>query len=655
MQNLVKQIVEEQNKIDEELAQEDENLAFYRDFFTKYHTANMSDIIKIPKVDLLVAFLGSKKLSQPIDKIKDTIYSNSSFFERVKIRDIKEIVELIIDIDQAKLLPKVIENLHNGVRTTKLGRLLSDECKYTEELAKLAEKFDTTPKNLAKVVRFIVDDINICFSSQDEGPLREFTLLEAINYADVLEQFKDDLAQNKEFLEEMGYVGHNKLKGKAYTRAMRDLAKSDGWQLDNLYNEAHQIRRYYDEINDKKIARNKTLTRTRGIYENLLTQLFQAMEQKDRELKVPTKILSKVPNEEIRNATLREIYKHNLVLCEAKEQEYAEVSANASSHYQVLLANYGISPNQYEVGTVLHQSLADIEAILKSLTGLGITEPKMLLTAAQISDISTIKNYTSLAEKGIITKNLLVEHPNLLNTRSKEYENMMRNLATAKQYNINPHYFTATEEVLLTPAKNFSTNIETLNSYQLTSAMKTCLDISFLTAPDLTTAIDTLLELGLETNLESNLELLNHRDRFNRLRILKELNIPLTSTDQVLEVLTTDKFYIPDSLISDYIYNAVDHTLPENITLLDAPKKKLPDLTRLEEYSQTPRTYNFNGVTISKNRVARNLELVKATGNVDERLMYSILKGATLNDNEVTKIKTALTPTEAVPIKNKKS
>lgn len=61
MQNLVKQIVEEQNKIDEELAQEDENLAFYRDFFTKYHTANMSDIIKIPKVDLLVAFLGSKK------------------------------------------------------------------------------------------------------------------------------------------------------------------------------------------------------------------------------------------------------------------------------------------------------------------------------------------------------------------------------------------------------------------------------------------------------------------------------------------------------------------------------------------------------------------------------------------------------------------
>lgn len=655
MQTLIKQIVEEQSKIDEELNKRDEGLLFYKDFFEKYHCSSISDILKIDKCDLIISMLGSNQPCQSLETIKDTIYSNRQYFENINAEDFKDLVESIIMIDQTGTLSSVVKKLYCGVRSSKIGCLLSEENSYVEYLAKLAEEYGSTPKNFAKLINLIIGDINMCFSDTEDEQNRDFALMEAIVYIDALRDYEKECTQNQEFLEELGFVGHNKLKGKAHSRIMQNLARYNGWNLENLYNDFRRVRQYYDEINNKEAARVKSLIKSKSNYETLLKQLFQAMEQKDKEMKIPEKTLSKVPNEEIKNATLRAIYKHNLELCEGKEKEYAEVSANAATRYQLLLANYGISPSEYEVGTILHQSLSNIETILRSLINLNITEPKMLLTAIQISDLSTIKNYVSLAEKGIITKNLLVNHPNLFNIRSKEYENMMRNLATAKQYNINPHYFTTTEEILLTPHKNFSNNIATLDNYQLISSMKTGLDISFLNAVDLTVAIDTLLELGLETNLESNIELLNHRKRFNRLRILKELNIPLTSTEQVLEVLTTDKFYLPDSLIPSYIYNAVDHSLPENVTLLDTPKKKLSELTRLEEYSKTSRTYDFNGVTISKNRVVRNLELVKATGNVEERLIYSVLKDAILNDDEVSKIESAIIPTKVAQTKSKKN
>lgn len=639
MQTLAKQIIEEQQKIDEELAKTNPTLDFYREFFGKYPNSRVSDILEMDTCDLIVALIAKEQTAQPIESIKDAVYSNRNFFENVTPDDINKILEIVLKADQSRILTPVIERLNDGVRTSRLGKLLSEECRFTEELAQIAEKFETTPKNFVKIVNHIIDDINICFGKNPEEPIREFSLMEAVTYVDALKEFRKDQANHQEFIED--FLGMN-LKGKGLSRAMKNLAQIDGWDLDGIIEEVAHVRRVYDDMNNQEFNRTRNLNRTKNAYETLLGQMFRETSNKEREIKVPAKALSKLPSEVVKNSALRVIYGHNLALCEQKETEYLEVAANATTSYQLLLANYGISPSQYEVGTVLHQTLKDIESMLKELTAINITDPTLLLSIIQLSDLDTIKNYTTLAEKGIITSNLLTNHPSLFNIRSKEYENMMRNLATIKQHSINPHYFTETEEVLVTPHKNFSHSIETLETYQLTQSMRTGMDTTFLQAPDLASAIDTLLELGYEENLESSPDLLNYRDKFERLRVLKELNIPLSSTEELLAVLTTDKFYVPDCMIKDYIYNAVDYNLPEGITFLDIPKKKSADMAKLEEFSATQRTYNFNGVTISKNRVIRNLNNVKSNGNVDDRLVYSILQGTTLNDEEVAKIKSTL-------------
>lgn len=282
--------------------------------------------------------------------------------------------------------------------------------------------------------------------------------------------------------------------------------------------------------------------------------------------------------------------------------------------------------------------------MLQQLTKRNITEPKMLLNIIQVSNLETINNYSSLIDKGIITSNLLTGHLSLFDYNSKDYQNMMHNLQTIQNNELNPYYFTTSEEVLITPYQRFQHNIDTLKNYQLTASLHTGIDASFLAAQDLTDALDTLLELGYETTLEDSLDLLNYRDKFNRLHILKALNMKVTSKEELVTVLTTDKFYLPDDQITNYIYNAAIHNLPSNISRLETERVTPVSLEPLSEFSKTSRTYNIGGITISKNRVQRNLNSIKQTGNPTNRLLYSILNGATLTDEEVTAISTSLSP-----------
>lgn len=653
MQTITRQIFEEQQRLENELNKEDPTLQFYQEFFEKYRSLSMDGILKIDRCDLIVALLAAEENAQSIDTIKDFVYSNHELFENIDYRGMIEIFNLIVEADYADVLPEVSKRLYEGIRTKRFYKLFNEESRYTEKFAEIAESYGTTPKNFVKVIKYIVDEINKALAADPDITCLELGLGDAIAYCDALREFEEDQQRHREEIAEvMSQVNQNKINERAHSRIMRNLAKDEGWQIGRLLDEVNQVRQYYDKINDKDRNRRKGLSREKTLYDNLLSKLYNDIELKDKEIQIPEKLLSKIKNSEIKKSALRVIYNHNIALCDKKEAEYLEVTANDTTQYQLLLANYGISPSQYEVGTILNHSLAETEAILKGLTKFNIKEPNLLLSLVQVSDLDTIKEYASLAEKGIITSNLLIKHPNLLDSRSKEYENMMRNLATVKKHSINPHYFTETEEVLITSNKKFSHNIETLEDYQLIPNMKMGMNTTFLSADDLTASIDTLLELGFESILESSPDILNYRDKFARLRILKELNIPVASTEELLAVLTTDKFYVPDSMISDYIYNAVDYNLPEDITPLETPKKKSTDISKLEEFSKTPRTYDFDGVTISKNRVARNLNELKQNGNVDDRLVYGILKGATLNDEEVAKIKSTLGASKSnAPIK----
>ena len=48
----------------------------------------------------------------------------------------------------------------------------------------------------------------------------------------------------------------------------------------------------------------------------------------------------------------------------------------------------------------------------------------------------------------------------------------------------------------------------------------------------------------LKNYLEEDIELLNYANRFKRLQVLKALNMPVSSKEELLSVLATEKFFI---------------------------------------------------------------------------------------------------------------
>ena len=128
-------------------------------------------------------------------------------------------------------------------------------------------------------------------------------------------------------------------------------------------------------------------------------------------------------------------------------------------------------------------------------------------------------------------------------------------------------------------------------------------DYTFLETADLEEKINLVLELGLEKALESDLGLLSYeKSRLNRLKILEQLNIPVTN-DQLRAVLNTDKFIVPTNKIESYII-----------------EKKLEDSTlqqlhiSKEDIKETPRTYIYQDIYFSKNKVKKRKESLLSQG-----------------------------------------
>ena len=653
MLELLKKIHLEQASIEQELSKKNEKNEFYKEFFKKYGYSRIDDLLKIDICDFTIAFLASVDDSLPMEELIDAVYSNRELIENLDNEGLDEILTMVSNLDSLDLLEKVTEKLANGERVTRIREIFNKANAFTEAVANIAEDKGSDPKSFAKFLKIIDREAHaLADLSEEEQEERGSLLPHFIYYKEMLKSLKDERQEHKQFISEMEET-YGKLNKKTRARALTGLDICSGWNLPAIKGQIEKIRRYAERINEQEVSREKSLKKSKMSYDILEDTLYKALNKKDVEVRIPDKIVSRVPSADIRKHALKLIYQHNMAIYEEKEQEYIELSQNDASHYQVLLARYGISPNEYEVGTIMNNSLSDIEEILGIIASHNIKDTSRILTILKTSDLGTIKAYSTLMEKGIITKELVYTHLNLLNPNSKEYENMMRNQQTLQERKINPRYFTESDIVLLTPYQRFRNNLDVLENYQLTDFLETGMDASFMANNSLSQAIDLLLELGYEENLEETLELLNYSDRFNRLRLLKALNIPVSSTDEMFEVLTTEKFFIPDEQINNYIYNAVDFNLP-SVSKLREPKKKNAELNKLESYVETERTYSFDGVIISKPKVAKNISYIAPTGKQQDRMLYSIIQGSTLTDEEVSKVISCIQETKSQnPVKQK--
>lgn len=405
-----------------------------------------------------------------------------------------------------------------------------------------------------------------------------------------------------------------------------------------------RVKAYYEKLKSEKATIERNKEKELQALENLQEQLPLILEQDD-EITTIKDLLNRITSKEIRINTLRLIYLHNKSIYDELFKEYKKLSANKKSKYKRLLNDYNLDISEENIPYIMLNSLEDVKIILSTLTKIGINDQTILLNILTRTSLTTVNNILTQINKGIISKDLVVSTPALLCFSSIEYKNFTENLNYLQEKGLNPHYFRSNQSLLLENSTTIKTNFEVLESYDLLLSLKTGIDCNFLINKNLEVGIDLLLELGYESFLEENLALLNYQDNFKRLLVLKSLNIPVTSMEELETILKTDKFLIPDSEIDDYIYNATPYNLPK---IESESSNDANDI--LEDFSKTKRTYDVGGVLISKNKFKRIYKTIKDT-SIDG-VFYSVIKNSYLSDEEIASIRNMLYPVEKLKKQN---
>ena len=409
-----------------------------------------------------------------------------------------------------------------------------------------------------------------------------------------------------------------------------------------MQNALIRVKAYYEKLKSEKATIERNNEKELQALENLQEQLPLLLKQQDEITTIKT-LLNRITSKAVRLNALRLIYLHNSSIYKQLFEEYKKISANKKSKYKRLLNDYNLNISEEQITYIMLNSLEDVKTMLNSLTKLGITNPNTLLNILTRSNLNTVNSILAQINRGYISSELVLSNPKLFYFNSKEHQNFFKNLNFLEEKNINPHYFRNNQGLLLEDSTIIKTNFEILENYDLLLSLKTGIDCNFLINKDLELGIDLLLELGYESFLEGNLSLLNYQTNFKRLVVLKSLNIPITSMDELEAVLTTDKFLIPDSKLDDYIYNATIYNLPK----VETQNNEQISEDVLSIFSKTKRTYEIGGVLVSKNKVKRNL---LATGNKEstDSIFYSVINNSYLSDKEITAIKNVLYPKEKI-------
>ena len=629
---VIKMIENKKQELSEKLQETSMETGFCEEFCEKYHGTSLDEIAQIDICDLFLVFHLSQSKKISCEELYDFISKNQNLIryfsnEEKTIELFKELENLMHSekYDEVQNYFKQNSSLHSidDVLKIEYFMYILFETKI-EKIIGLQSGYDIY--SLMEVYK--KDGLEIFKTKATMSIINEFqTLLESNNKA-------------KSLVEQ----STNKKIDKKRADKIRQSFLS-GYNIEGIRETVAQALTYASSVLAKDKKEKRKITKEKASYDKLEIELFRLIQQ--GEIQKIDKLLDKIEDEEIRLNVLRVVYTHNIEIYKKLQEEHTTLSKSSISSYKVLLSDYGISPEFYNISKITEKSLEEIKMLLEKLSKINITSPMIISAILENSDLETFSYLEGLLEKKIISKDFIIKNQNVFSKESQELINLKSNVNYFQENGMNVHYLRASQEMFLLAPKHLQTSIKVLEEYDFLNFMKTGINCEFLQQTNLKNSIDTLLELGYENNLEESLEILNYSANFSRLRILKELNIPIETTAELINVLSSDKFMIPDDEISTYIYNATNYLMPTVIK----KEGSSSSLESLEKYNSSKRTYSFDGILISKNKVKRNISNISEETNEEDRIIYSIVNGSVLSDEEYGAIDNLIRQTSSKVIK----
>ena len=600
-QDLIDRSLTEIDKLKNDTVVGDSELNFYEEFVSKYSPFSIESIKNMNYRDYFKAAINISMKDIPFSKIDEDMDKFGELLNKKSVEDIVMLTDVLKTITAGKMDDKIINSLKD--KNTRRGiRSLTELFKKNEDSLS-SNYFEGAVKD---------DETNgiiPLLEYNKKNPTLIIGMIGSVVAMKLLIENDESIKQQLEVANRNGF----KIKEKEKNR-----------QLDKIYKNAFltdELRCCFTNINnhcselEKKVKREeRDKSRKIRAYEdfiNSLTKMFNNDEITNYE-----SIIKKIPNDEIKIDFLKLVYQHNKVFYEDLNSTYEELSKNSTIHFLALLKKYNISKDEIDLSKVMRNKYDDVEESLSILAFMGF-DKDIIIKAIQISNLDTINYLKMLRAKGVISNEGFRLYPDLFDPNSAIFYTLNENIKTLGKYKINPAVFVNNINVLL--ECNLENKLSILEDYNLIKSMKNNGDYSYLIKENLASLIDKIIELGYENFLVGDLTLLNE-DNWDRIYLLKSIGEEVTSKADLLAVLRDNSFMVSNSKIDKYISNIVPYY----------DFKDDVDITTLNNFKGTERTYNINGVIVSKNRFIRNCKK-----NKNDSVLKNLVYGGIYSKEEI--------------------
>lgn len=352
------------------------------------------------------------------------------------------------------------------------------------------------------------------------------------------------------------------------------------------------IYKYFEELQTSIKRQEKEKQILTYKYQKLLDML--ETESKKEEIKDINPILSLIEDQEVRNAFLWYVNTHNQKYYQQLQKEYYSKNENSISKYIIYFQELGCSFLHFSLeikGHLLKMGLETIKLKMQFLTKLLIDKNQIIQLCIR-SSLETILEIENLLKSNYIDLELLSSNISLYYDDSG-LNNYQENIKTLLEKKIN---ITCLEDksFMLKSAILIKENIELLE--QLNLPITQLRNLSMLKDENLVEKIASLVEVGLEEEIQNNPDILNSdMNLAKRIVIARMVGESISDKSGIKDsIKEKEVFFVPDEKINDYLLdrNHSNYLCQANIIF--------PEDDRLKETSYS---YIVEGIIIPKLRV----------------------------------------------------
>lgn len=595
----------------QDMAKKDDNpqeeIERYKAVIESLKIKKLKDLDKIKISEFVILYLHSLNPEKwSIQELDNVVYSSLMLFENSTTSDYEEKTNTILDM----IVNDRLERLHeNQIDTSKILEINPEEVnKDLREDVLTLQKYEREGINMETFIPFL--------EKIDQDVVR---ILGIVKFLKIIKEY--------------GYQIRDTFVDDSLTKRERERSVINAMHKDihhiKIKDIIGELKDYLEKLESSK-SDKKTLSKRK---ERLIA--FQILLDKALNKPVitnPQSIIRKIDIPELRLETLKQIYSHNLEYQEQVEKEYQEIATKKETKYQKFLKAFDLPEDNIE--NLIDKPVEELMAMYPLLVSLGIKDRKKQEELLRTSTLSRLSGIKILQNKGVITPDFIAENHNLFQEDKKEFEDLTKNINFLLSLELRPTIISKHQEILLSDPDILSENVGQLQEYELPIDWAKNQDVSFLAGTNLENKIDKWIELGYETLLEHNVELLNYsKESMRRLEVLKAIDIPLPETKEELEtILTSPSFIIPEQEIDTYI---------QSEELKEERKEINPHLEAiLQPLESTKRSYQVEGNIFSKRKTLRNLSQEEEVTR--ETVLSSLIAGTNLLLPEVEKVRKSL-------------